>query len=153
MTDLRQSAIKKGTRTQGTGYYQISDRKGGSEVINISFETQAQFEEWGRVLAESMKSDDEFWSIVEQIEESKDKKDEKSDNQTPNKAAQDQDNSLEQLACSRFMPSSQCEQADFIFKQWRQFDTQRWKLIDSNADIQVLADQQVDLTREHLFQK
>lgn len=56
-------------------------------MINISFETQAQFEEWGRVLAESMKSDDEFWSIVEQIEESKDKKDEKSDNQTPNKAA------------------------------------------------------------------
>lgn len=68
MTDLRQSAVKKGTRAQGTGYYQISDCKGGSEVINIAFETQAQFEEWGRVLAESMKSDDEFWSIVEQIE-------------------------------------------------------------------------------------
>jgi hypothetical protein len=61
MTDLRKCEVRKGKLDGDRGYFQIKDRVDKkAEVIMITFENNDEFNRWGQVFMESMKSDQEL---------------------------------------------------------------------------------------------
>jgi hypothetical protein len=68
MIDLRTADVKKGTLILKTKkfFFQITDKnveKGQkSETVRVAFDSEEEFDLWGKVFAESMKSDEKLLS-------------------------------------------------------------------------------------------
>ena len=56
--DLRQSKVSRGRRENGDYFIQIVDSSG--VVVKVAFKSKDEFQKWGIVFVESIKSDEEL---------------------------------------------------------------------------------------------
>ena len=60
MIDLRKAEIKKGMRSAGDRYLEISDKTKKDETVKVAFDDETMFKKWGMVFLESTRSDEEL---------------------------------------------------------------------------------------------
>ena len=63
MIDLRTCKLKRGKLTDGKVFFEIRDMATDEFYLAIKFDTERQFKQWGAVLVESTRSDQQIRQV------------------------------------------------------------------------------------------